>query len=55
MDEVKQCRDCGQHKPLDQFNKRNTRGRTGYLSYCKACLSARWRKWAYEPLRKDAA
>ena len=43
---MKHCRDCGQDKPLSEFNKRKDRP-CGVVSYCKACMAKRWRRWAY--------
>jgi 5-methylcytosine-specific restriction endonuclease McrA len=33
----KRCTKCGETKPVEQFHRRTTEGRSGYHSWCKAC------------------
>jgi hypothetical protein len=52
---VKTCRDCGESKPLDQFN-RKTRARDGRQSYCRPCHRARREAWeSHHDGRREAA
>ncbi len=44
MSQEKQCRDCGETKPLDEFYLRNRRLKNGDVvrhSYCRPCLYKR--------------
>jgi hypothetical protein len=41
---AKRCSKCGETKPLSAFHRRNTEGRAGYRSHCKACQAAKPRK-----------
>ena len=52
--EYKQCSDCGQIKPIDQFGLDNTK-KDGHRSYCLECLrirSKRTRQNEKEGLRR---
>ena len=40
------CNDCNRHNPPCGFQRRKDRPK-GFTSYCRDCLRARWRKWAY--------
>lgn len=51
-DGKKLCRDCGEWKPLDQFQKRPKKARGLYLSYCKACKSKRDKEYRDGPKRE---
>lgn len=46
---MKQCRNCGQEKPLSEYHKAN--GKVGGDSWCKVCRSA-YRKAKYDPEHK---
>ena len=41
---TKPCRDCGEVKPLDEFNK-DAKAKDGRRAYCKPCHSARSMSW----------
>lgn len=45
----KTCNDCKRHLPHSEFNKRRDRSKrgAGLSSYCRSCLSARWKRWAH--------
>src|SRR5581483_1565057 len=51
IETAKQCRDCGETKPLSEF-PRNRGTKDGYGIYCKSCFAVRYR--AYR-VRKAAA
>lgn len=40
------CCDCKRTNPDCGFQRRKDRPK-GITSYCRDCLRARWRKWAY--------
>lgn len=47
---TKQCRDCGEEKPLSSFH-RNARRSDGHSLYCKPCGTARTK--AYQRRKKE--
>lgn len=49
----KQCRDCGEWKPLDQFPKRSKKARGLYLSYCRECKSKMDKEYREGPKREE--
>lgn len=49
---MKLCPDCGERKPLDQFQKRAEGTRGIYMSYCKACKSRRDKEYREGPKRE---
>ncbi|AXH50973.1 hypothetical protein CPT_Scapp_044 [Serratia phage Scapp] len=42
---TKQCRECGEEKPLDEFNIAYTRSKDGYRNICKVCQREQDRIW----------
>lgn len=40
------CCDCKRDLPVEAFGRRKDRPK-GRMSYCRECMRARWRRWAY--------
>ncbi len=47
--ETKPCLDCGIPKPLSEFHRTTNRALDGRLSYCKACMYERTRRYRQTP------
>lgn len=50
----KVCNVCGEHKPLDAFN-RNKRIKDGYSNRCRECANAYLREWCRNNPEKSRA
>lgn len=48
MQVAKQCRDCGETKPLFEFNSSSGRTEDGYKSRCRTCERARRTQYKYD-------
>lgn len=51
---MKTCRDCGESKPLEEFN-RHKQTSDGRNSYCKHCHRARAKQWQQGPGKESHA
>lgn len=45
-DLTKTCSQCGETKPVAEFNRQTKHGRNPYQRYCKVCQSAAYKAWA---------